>query len=176
MCNHQRRTRGLRHKCVKLLRRKIKSTQQSITTHCNGLSTAHCAPVPTFRNPRGHVRRKRTHRDTGSSLPTRKLLKRSICSNHYEGDAHTTLLSKMTGSQTVTKKPCLTTVFADHVPSVYLCLSDEQRDDINPIERKHPQHCRGIVGHVQPCCLLRCRKPATEPFARPHKPPHRLWK
>ena len=47
-----------------------------------GLCMAHCAPVPTSgvrrprtrwnRNPRGHVRRKRTHRGTGRSWFTRK--------------------------------------------------------------------------------------------------------
>ena len=82
------------------------------------------------------------------------------------------------------EKTCLMTVYAAHIPSVFLSLDDRKRDNIKLSTMKKTTALSWGRAHVHPCCCLRFRKPATAPslctsiraVARPQKPPHRLWR
>ena len=56
------------------------------------------------------------------------------------------------------KQTCLTTVYAAHVPSGFLCLNDKKTDDIKLF--KNHSIAVGLWARP-PCCCLRFHKPVS---------------
>ena len=87
------------------------------------------------------------------------------------------------------EKTCLTTVYAAHVPSGFLCLDDKKRETTSSYSKK--QHCRGAVGTSTRAGACASRQASHSPFSSFTPPvlstarskiskatasPHRSWR
>ena len=144
------------------------------------------APLSTYSMGTRHSMTcsKKTHTQRHGTLVVHtKASSSSQFSSHYQGDVHTGLgkEARVPDSDVVLvpqKHPCLTTVYAAHVPSGF-CVSTTGRETTSSYSKRknhtaspwvrghtHPGCCQHVPkSHVHPCCRLHGQKKKFAPSA-----------